>query len=188
MISRRLNLSLRSVVYLLVLLCTDHITTAAVIQWQVEDGANGHYYEHFDVGGITWTDANIAAENSSFMGAVGHLATITRQGEWDFVLDNFGIDLTWIGLTDQVVENDFRWLTGEPFAFSAWDTGPQEPNNAGNEDFVHDGGRSTGWGLNDKRNDSSVSGSLFSYLVEYPTPAQPPVQLSGYVQTSWLST
>ena len=34
----------------------------------------------------------------------------------------------WIGLSDQAVENNFVWDSGEPVTYTAW--GPGEPNNS----------------------------------------------------------
>ena len=53
--------------------------------------STGHYYERIDVpAGIEWTGARIAAETMFFMGAQGHLATITSQAENDFIVENLG--------------------------------------------------------------------------------------------------
>lgn len=141
--------------------------SASQLEWRLADGGNGHVYEFVEANGITWTEARLAAENLSFMGAPGHLATITSQEEWDFVLNHFAMDFTWIGLTDEAQENDFQWVTGETFSFAAWGVNPQEPNNAGNEDYVYMERRSSGWGWNDFRDVESVFGSPLNYLVEY---------------------
>jgi len=38
------------------------------------------------------------------------------------------------GLTDEAVETNFVWVSGEAFAYANWNTG--EPNNSGNEDYA----------------------------------------------------
>lgn len=142
---------------------------AAPIQW----GGNGHYYEIFSPGGgITWTDAHAEAQASIFLGTPGHLVSITSEPEWNFVIANFPAELAWIGLTDEVVEGDFRWVTGEPLGFTAWSVDPTEPNNlGGNENYVHYGVRSSPlgpYGWNDIRNDiTRVNNVPFRYVVEY---------------------
>jgi hypothetical protein len=142
------------------------------IQWEFSDGGNGHTYELISPdGGINWTDAKVASEASSLGGYQGHLVTVNSQEEWDFIVTNFPHPYTWIGLTDQAQEGQFQWVTGEPFDFSAWGISPQEPNNAGNEDYVFYEQRSTGWGWNDFKDYATTYGIHNSYLVEYPTPA-----------------
>ena len=75
---------------------------------------------------MVWTDASVMAQSYG-----GHLATITSQEEQDF-LGNYG---GWIGLTDENVEGQWEWVTGEPVNYTNWIDG--EPNDAGNgEDYV----------------------------------------------------
>jgi hypothetical protein len=44
----------------------------------------------------------------------------------------------WIGLTDEVVDDTYLWVTGEPFDFSRWGTNdgsaPNDPKD--NQDYV----------------------------------------------------
>ena len=88
----------------------------APVEWVVENGGNGHFYEIVSPsGGITWTDARVEAESSSYLGTPGHLVTVTSQAEWDFVHGTFQEGYTWIGLTDEEQEGVFKWVTPEPF-------------------------------------------------------------------------
>lgn len=156
-----------SLAVLMVLLGTAQLESTTVL-WSSADGGNDHYYEFVaPPGGITWTSAKVAAEKRSFQGTPGHLATITSQGEWEFVLDKFPNAYNWIGLSDAAQEGVFEWVTGEPFVFSAWKP-PNEPNDAGGEDYVHyDSG---GW--NDFKDRNTVYSETFPhhYIVEYAVP------------------
>src|SRR5437870_7980126 len=80
---------------------------AAIIQWQVADGGNGHYYEL--VGDYNdpaqrwnWQDAKVLAESREHLGMFGHLVTITSAAEDLFIVSLHADSKwpTWIGLTD----------------------------------------------------------------------------------------
>jgi Leucine-rich repeat (LRR) protein len=86
----------------------------------------GHRYQALpDL--LTWTDAKAKAEQ---MG--GHLATITTREECDWIETNViakgtkGLGL-WIGATNDGIPKQWRWVTGEPFDFTYWNSG--EPGN-----------------------------------------------------------
>lgn len=96
-------------------------------QWTSSAGGNDHYYQVFYRDSfIRWSDALLHAEALG-----GYLATITSVQENDFVtaLTNSpnGPLESWIGFTDEAVEGDFRWITGEAVSFTNWANG--EPNN-----------------------------------------------------------
>lgn len=105
--------------------------SAAPIQWKVEDGGNGHFYNVVAVGrGISWPDADAAA---IARGSGWHLATITSAEENAFV---YGLvagkpqfwkccegDVAvgpWIGAKRPGLSGEFSWVTGEPFAYANW--------------------------------------------------------------------
>jgi len=129
---------------------------------------NGHYYNAVSVpDGITWTDAKKAAESSTYLGMSGHLATITSQGENDFVYNNLGITPSdyWLGAFQpdgsQEPDGGWKWVTGELWDYTNWESG--EPNDAGSEDALQfDGFTST-----DKWNDYSHEATVSGYVVEY---------------------
>jgi hypothetical protein len=87
---------------------------------------NGHSY-YRSTGSMTWTAARQACIN---MG--GYLVTINSAAENNFIFNLWPSG--WIGLTDEVVEGQWRWVTGEPVTYTNWNSG--EPNNAGNEDYA----------------------------------------------------
>lgn len=106
--------------------------------------ANGHTYDVVEVpGGITWADANAAAQSMANGGSLcpGHLATVTSQAESDFLVATFGgalLNLKWLGgfQNPAGVEpaGGWEWVTGEAWSYTNW--GGSEPNNLGNEDAL----------------------------------------------------
>ena len=141
---------------------------AVPVEWTVGSGGNGHFYEFIDAR-TSWTAARTAAQASSHLGQQGYLATITSAGEQAFLL-GLASD-GWLGGTDQTVEGEWRWAdgpeagnlfwTGGPggtaSGFASWNAG--EPNNSGNEDYVHlQGGR---W--NDLPTSSTVGGRFVEF-------------------------
>ena len=132
-------------------------TNQTITGFTSQNNYNGHSY-YRSTGSATWTTART---NCSNMG--GHLVTITTSGEQSFL---FGLwPSGWIGLTDEVTEGTWRWVTGETYSYKNWNSG--EPNNSGNEDYVQfvSNGR---W--NDLNNNSSLPYVLeFEYLVTTST-------------------
>jgi len=128
-------------------------TTPNLVGFTSQNNYNGHSY-YRSTGNATWTTART---NCSNMG--GHLVTITTSGEQSFI---YGLwPSGWIGLTDEVTEGTWRWVTGETYSYKNWNSG--EPNNAGNEDYVQfvSNGR---W--NDLPNNVSLPYVLeFNYIV-----------------------
>ena len=130
-------------------------TTPTLTGFTSQQNYNGHSY-YRSTGSAFWTDAKNACAN---MG--GHLVTVTTSAENSFI---FGIwPSGWIGLTDEVTEGVWRWVTGEAYSYSSWN--PGEPNNAGNEDYVQFVG---GGKWNDLPNGYALPYVLeFEYIVNY---------------------
>lgn len=101
-------------------------TNSTISGFTNQQNYNGHSY-YRSTGSATWTTAR---SNCVAMG--GHLVTITTSGEQSFIFNIWPSG--WIGLTDEVTEGTWRWVTGETYSYTNWNSG--EPNNAGNEDYV----------------------------------------------------
>jgi len=122
------------------------------MQWRVEDGGNGHWYQVVATGsGIDWPTARSAA-----VALNGHLATVTSAAEDSFVASvasapgawnsNHG---PWLGGFQDRSATDYaeprggwRWVSGEEWTWAQWDApNSDEPNdcycNCGTEDFLH---------------------------------------------------
>jgi len=99
--------------------------------------ANGNYYQL--VSGIpsatnSWSEALEFALNANRVACPSHLATITSQGEQDFLIDAFGytnLFNAWLGgFQDPGVtpaDIGWKWVTEEPWDYTNWASG--EPND-----------------------------------------------------------
>jgi hypothetical protein len=130
-------------------------TTPTLTGFTSQQNYNGHSY-YRSTGSAFWTDARNACTN---MG--GYLVTVTSAAENNFI---FGLwPSGWIGLTDEVNEGVWRWVTGETYSYSSWN--PGEPNNAGNEDYVQFVG---GGKWNDLPNNIALPYVIeFNYIVTF---------------------
>ncbi|MEI7658588.1 MAG: C-type lectin domain-containing protein, partial [Phycisphaerae bacterium] len=105
---------------------TAGVAVAQPVQWRVEGGGNGHWYDTLTWDRVTaWTEARDAAT-----AAGGHLATIQSGSENDFVFALAtarpvwtlgGVIGPWIGLhTRRDCLDCYEWVTGEPLGFTNW--------------------------------------------------------------------
>jgi hypothetical protein len=130
-------------------------TTPTLTGFTSQNNYNGHSY-YRSTGSAYWTDARTACTN---MG--GHLVTVTTAAENTFIYNLWPSG--WIGLTDEVTEGTWKWVTGETYSYSSWN--PGEPNNAGNEDYVQFVG---GGKWNDLPNNQSLPYVIeFDYINDY---------------------
>lgn len=158
--------------------------------------SNGHYYQFIPNLGISWSDAKIAAENSTYYGLQGYLATITAQDE-ALLVGEQASGTGWIGGTDEEQEGVWKWVTGPEKGtifwngaefgstpnFAFWNT--LEPNNfQGIEDYAHITAPGVGilgsW--NDLGNTGESSGTYQpkGYIVEYGgMPNDPILEISS---------
>jgi gliding motility-associated-like protein len=156
--------------------------------------SNGHFYEFVPQVGITWLNARNSAEERTFFGMQGYLATITSADEAQITGEQ-SPGAGWIGGSDLGNEGTWRWMTGpeegtifwlggpdgSPVGFAFWNAG--EPNDLDGEDYAHVTDPSVGqpgsW------NDLPLTGGsgLYEakgYIVEYGgMPGDPNLNISG---------
>ncbi len=108
---------------------------------------NGHAYVTLVEGISDWHNAKEICER---MG--GHLATITSEGEQNAVFNLANMsdpnDLWWLGASDEETEGTWKWVTGESFSYTNWNT--NQPDNAvirthEGEDYLHMYGDNGKW-------------------------------------------
>ena len=144
---------------------------AMTLQWETGGGGNNHYYEAVS-GDVSWSEALLLAESSSFNGVAGHLVTITSVEENDWIWTNLGaVNAYFLGGTDQIVEGSWEWITGESWSYVNWNSG--EPNDV--PWALPTGEDALQFADNGKWNDVPVTGYISGgYIIEYeavPVPA-----------------
>jgi hypothetical protein len=103
---------------------------SAAVQWRVEDGGNGHWYQCLRTtgSGEVWTVSQAAANALG-----GHLATLTSQQENSWVYELSVAQIAWSGRGGPLLggyklpDNSFRWVTDEPWSYTSWL--PGEPSS-----------------------------------------------------------
>lgn len=158
-----------------------------------------HYYRFVSSVGITWTAARAAAENSTYYGLQGYLATLLADDEAQLCGEQ-ATGTGWIGGSDAAAEGIWKWVTGPEAGttfwsggvngsspnFEYWNTG--EPNNAGDEDYAHI--TAPGVGIPGSWNDLPNGGSggpyvPMGYIIEYGgMPGDPILQISASTSIS----
>jgi len=163
------------------LVCATNVSKAQISQWTSGSGGNDHYYQLvLAAAGITWLDANTAAQNAG-----GYLATLTSASENTFVYNlaagtssawfidapNNGIG-PWLGGYQSPASAEpaggWNWVTGETWSYTNWASG--EPSNyIGIEDRLNLFGSQTlmagTW--NDFPSGGNADGPAIAYIIEY---------------------
>jgi len=139
--------------------CTDPEATNYDDTANVDDGSCTGSYDDFTFAGeynehyyylynylADWHTAKIICENNN-----GHLLTITSEYEDSFISSIISTQ-SWLGLTDEINEGQWNWITGEPLTYTNWDG--SEPNGGTEENYLerHPSGK---W--NDLRSGQSLS-------------------------------
>jgi hypothetical protein len=102
--------------------------------WSVCDGGSGHLYRQSS-GTASWTLAQAHAARQDVGAGPAYLACIGSAAENTWLRQNLTQGRrTWIGFTDEAQEGDFRWVSGEPVAYTRWNGG--EPNDLNGEDYT----------------------------------------------------
>ncbi|GAA4901213.1 hypothetical protein GCM10023311_28620 [Flaviramulus aquimarinus] len=157
--------------------------------------STGHYYEFVSSIGITWTEAKTAADNRTYFGLQGYLATVTSAAEAQLTGEQSS-GAGWIGGSDAETEGVWKWVTGPEMGtvfwnglsngstpnYAFWNT--NEPNQAGDEDYAHITAPTIGipgsW--NDLSNTGAPSGVYQpkGYIMEYGgLPGDPILNISA---------
>jgi hypothetical protein len=82
---------------------------------------------------MTWHQSQDRCTNAG-----AHLVTITTQAESDVIATLLGGTDIWIGLSDEMNEGTFTWVTGELLMYTNWDS--TEPNGSGDCVVIRQGG------------------------------------------------
>ncbi len=168
--------------------------------------STGHYYEFVSHEGISWTEAKNAAEQRSYYGLQGYLATITSVEEAQLGGEQ-SEGAGWLGGTDEDTEGLWKWVTGPEglngglvfwnggnsgstpnFAF--WNINqPDNAHGGPGEDYLHITDPSVGirgaW--NDLRVNGDPPGVYHpkGYIVEYGgMPGDPEINISASTRIS----
>ncbi len=136
---------------------------------------NGHEYLLTNAS-KTWVEAQAEA-----IALGGNLVTVNDGAEEAWLQQTFGTtESFWIGLTDEAVEGQFQWVSGEALGYTNW--APGQPDNyllAGGEDYVALNFRTT-----QKWNDAS-STQKYRGIIELNTPNNNAGVL-GFSQSDWV--
>ena len=130
-------------------------------------------------GSFTWQEAKADAEARG-----GRLAVLDTQDKIDTAngyLEKLGEwTNSWIGLTDEVTEGEWKWINGLVLGTDDWAEQNPEPNGEATENYaVIRGSDSSGW--------ADVEGDLaLSYILELvaPVPLAPIVDLDTFYESN----
>ena len=89
----------------------------------------GHRYYCSSTSNFTFDQADAAAT-----AAGGYLLSVNSAGENSYISGSILASYVWIGYTDEAVEGNFEWTSGEANGYENWKSG--EPNNGGNSDYT----------------------------------------------------
>jgi gliding motility-associated-like protein len=153
--------------------------------------SNNHFYQFINASGISWTAAKTAAEQLTFFGKQGYLATVTSAAENQFIVSKIQ-GQGWMGAADSQTEDNWKWMTGPEAGtqfwqgrsngsvvgglYNNWYSG--EPNDYGSgEDYAH-------FLLDGKWNDYPLSSNgIQGYIVEFGGMTNDPCVVTSATKT-----
>jgi len=92
-------------------------------------GQLGDSYYYCSYARVNWRKAKRGAEQIG-----GHLVAINSQTENDFISRRLIEREAYIGLNDQALEGDYRWVNGESLTYTKWKS--KQPDGDDDEDVV----------------------------------------------------
>ena len=126
------------------------------VQWRVEDGGNGHWYQYVEQP-LRWHDAKQAAEARN-----GYLACLVSATESAFVR-NLGVEISHLGGFQAVGTCEptcgWQWLSGEPWSYTHW--AATQPDNGSGVEHVLELDLSGNW------NDYDATAARNSFIIEW---------------------
>lgn len=138
---------------------------------------NGHLYQSFDKH-FSWEQAKIYCEQIG-----GHLATITSADENEALkslVENQAQAWYWLGGTDEESEGIWKWVTGEEWSYSHWNTA-QPDNSGGKEHYLHIYTNKQSTVYNGFWNDAPQTyNTTIGFVCEYDTYNMEPVLTTKY--------
>jgi hypothetical protein len=142
--------------FVLAILLGPAASSATPVQWAIEDGGNGHWYEWRNSWQWSWTLSLEMARDSYHDGVRGNLVTFSNATEEDWVrshvvTNHFPI---WIGGHCFGPPYNWGWVTGEPIEYENWAGFWNTPPSSALT-MIADG-----WGTNG-------TGATHTFVVEY---------------------
>jgi hypothetical protein len=132
------------------------------VQWRVSEGGNWHWYRLVVLGtDISWADASDRAHQAG-----GYLASVTSSAEngWLHALvvrnpSAFATHGPWLG--GRLLDNQWRWESGEPWGFTAWTSENPSGDGASMGYWEITNPASASW------NDAPESNAMVSFVIEW---------------------
>jgi hypothetical protein len=142
------------------------------VQWRIEDGGNGHWYDVVVAPElISWPAARKLAESqggylatltSAMENSWVHAQTVNVDGAWGSNGDPYWIYGPWIGAYRLAPsDTQWKWVSGEPWSFTAWHY--SQPDSSGQTVISLGGGGPTSPTWADTRENEPVR----SYIIEW---------------------